>query len=301
MTAAVPAVQAEAAAASEPGRADATAGDRARQTAVTAAYALFVLAGAWATGLVARVPGLAALGAGSYRAAHEGRYGSATTLFSLSPLHPLIWPVLWAALGAYTLAQWSPSAAAAERHRRTGGAMAGALLALAAAPLAVLTPWGLEAVAWAVALLLTVRVILRLSALPSSSRVGRTAVDGGTGLLAGVLVAGLPTALAGACTAWGLAPARHVAEPACTALLLGVLVLAARLVLTGRGRMAVALGAGWTLLNLGVTRLVPPPLGALFSPWLGIPAVFGTLLLVTLAGARRTAVRQAERRAADVD
>lgn len=277
----------------------ATAADRGRQLLVTAAYALFVLAGAWGMGLFRRVPGLSSLHAGTYRGAHGGRYGAGTTVFSLFPLDLLVWPVLWVVLGVYVLHQWAPGQGGATRQRRTGRSAAGALGALALwFPLAVLVPWGLEWVAWAAALVLAVRVILRLTRLPARTRGSATATDGPLGVLLGVLLAGAPTTLAAALAAWGVDLPWFPTELVAELVLLAVLVVGARLVLTDRGRMGVALGLAGTLLCLALPRLLPSPLGAQQSAWVGQTAVFGGLLLVLVAAARRSWVHQVERDAA---
>lgn len=279
----------------EPRRA-ATAKDRRRQAGLTLAWLVFVLAGAWGLGLFGRLPGLDALDFGSYRAAHDGRYGFTTTVFSLYPLHPLVWPGLWAAVGVHVLHQWAPGQAASSRQREVGWPLAGALLAVSTwFPLAVLVPWGLEVLVWLVALALMVRVIRRLTDRPARTGAERVVTDGAAGLLAGVLLAGLPTTLGSALNAWGVALPWFPTELFATLLLLAVLVLGLHLALTDRGRMGVALGMGWTLLNLGLPRLLPPPLGAEQSAWVGLTAVFGALALVLAVAVRRSWVRQVER------
>ena len=274
----------------------ATAKDRRRQAGLTLAWLVFVLAGAWGLGLFGRLPGLDALDFGSYRAAHDGRYGFTTTVFSLYPLHPLVWPGLWAAVGVHVLHQWAPGQAASSRQREVGWPLAGALLAVSTwFPLAVLVPWGLEVLVWLVALALMVRVIRRLTDRPARTGAERVVTDGAAGLLAGVLLAGLPTTLGSALNAWGVALTWFPTELFATLLLLAVLVLGLHLALTDRGRMGVALGMGWTLLNLGLPRLLPPPLGAEQSAWVGLTAVFGALALVLAVAVRRSWVRQVER------
>ena len=54
----------------------------------------------------------------------------------------------------------------------------------------------------------------------------------------------------------------------------------------------------WTLLCLALPRLLPSPLGAQQSVWVGLAAAFGALLLVTPAAVRRPWARQIERDAA---
>ncbi len=277
----------------------ATVRDRRGQLVLTLAWAAFVLAGVWGLGLFRFVPGLDALDAGPYPAAGDGRHGSGATVFSLFPLHPVIWPVLWLLTGLHVARQWGPGQGAAPRHRRTRGPMAGALLALALwFPLAVLVPWGLESVLWLVALALMLGAVRRLGARPAAGRLARLAEDGAPGALLGTLLAGAPTALAATLHAWGVHVGRFPTELVAALVLLTLLPGAVRLVLGGRGRMGVAVGMAWTLLCLALPRLLPSPLGAQQSASVGLVAAFGALLLLTAAAVRRSWVRQIERDAA---
>ena len=273
--------------------------DRRLQLAVLAAWAAFVAAGAWGLGLLGRLPGLHALDAGSYLSAHDDRYGFAATVFSLYPLHPLIWPMLWLGLGGYAVRQALPGRGGDARDRATRGPAAGAMLAVATwFPPAALVPWGLETLVWLVALALMVRVIRRLTDRPARDRTEELCTDGVLGLFTGVLLAGAPTAVGAALQAWGVRIDWFPTALAATAVLLGVLLLGLRLALTGRGRMGLALGMAWTLLCLGLPRLLPSPLGAQQSAWVGLTAVFGGLALLLVTSVRRSRVLQAEQRAA---
>lgn len=276
-----------------------TAADRRGQALLTVVWALFVLSGAWGLGLAGRVPGLAALDAGAYPLTADGRHGPDASVFGLSPLHPAIWPVLWLLTGMYVLRQWGRGQGASPRHRRIRGAIAGALLALALwFPLAVLAPGGLDVVPWLLALVLMLRVVRRLGARPAARRVARVAEDGALGVLLGTLLAGAPTAVGAALHAWGVHVGWFPTELLALLVLVALLLAALRLVLGGRGRMGVALGMAWTLLCLALPRLLPSPLGAQQSAWVGLAAAFGALLLVTAAAVRRSWARQVERDAA---
>lgn len=276
-----------------------TAADRRGQALLTVVWALFVLSGAWGLGLAGRVPGLAALDAGAYPLTADGRHGPDASVFGLSPLHPAIWPVLWLLTGMYVLRQWGRGQGASPRHRRIRGAIAGALLALALwFPLAVLAPGGFDVVPWLLALVLMLRVVRRLGARPAARRVARVAEDGALGVLLGTLLAGAPTAVGAALHAWGVHVGWFPTELLALLVLVALLLAALRLVLGGRGRMGVALGMAWTLLCLALPRLLPSPLGAQQSVWVGLAAAFGALLLVTAAAVRRSWARQIERDAA---
>lgn len=262
-------------------------------------WALFVLSGAWGLGLAGRVPGLGALDAGAYPLTADGRHGPGASVFGLSPLHPAIWPVLWLLTGMYVLRQWGRGQGASPRHRRIRGAVAGTLLALALwFPLAVLAPGGFDVVPWLLALVLMLRVVRRLGARPAARRVARVAEDGALGVLLGTLLAGAPTAVGAALHAWGVHVDWFPTELLALLVLVALLLAALRLVLGGRGRMGVALGMAWTLLCLALPRLLPSPLGAQQSVWVGLAAAFGALLLVTAAAVRRSWARQIERDAA---
>ncbi|CVM92746.1 Uncharacterised protein [Streptococcus pneumoniae] len=276
-----------------------TAEDRRGQALLTVVWALFVLSGAWGLGLAGRVPGLGALDAGAYPLTADGRHGPGASVFGLSPLHPAIWPVLWLLTGMYVLRQWGRGQGASPRHRRIRGAVAGTLLALALwFPLAVLAPGGLDVVPWLLALVLMLGVVRRLGARPAARRVARVAEDGALGVLLGTLLAGAPTAVGAALHAWGVHVDWFPTELLALLVLVALLLAALRLVLGGRGRLGVALGMAWTLLCLALPRLLPSPLGAQQSVWVGLAAAFGALLLITAAAVRRSWARQIERDAA---
>ncbi|MBN6769118.1 hypothetical protein JRF66_11815, partial [Micrococcus luteus] len=273
-----------------------TPADRRGQALLTVVWALFVLSSAWGLGLAGRVLGLGALDAGAYPFTADGRHGPGASVFGLSPLHPAIWPVLWLLTGMYVLRQWGRGQGASPRHRRIRGAVAGTLLALALwFPLAVLAPGGLDVVPWLLALVLMLRVVRRLGARPAARRLARVAEDGALGVLLGTLLAGAPTAVGAALHAWGVHVDGFPTELLALLVLVALLLAALRLVLGGRGRMGVALGMAWTLLCLALPRLLPSPLGAQQSAWVGLAAAFGALLLVTAAAVRRSWARQVER------
>lgn len=283
--------------AEEAGRA--TGPDRLAQLGVTAAFALFVLAGAWGLGLAGLVPGLEALDAGSYRAAHDGRYRADATVLSLFFLHPAVWPALWALLGLYTLHQWAPRQGAATRQRATRWPVAAALVLTAAwFPLAVLVPWGLDCVVWLAALALMVVVLRRLTAAPARTGAARFCTDGALGTLTGVLLAAAPTTVAAALVGVGAAlpwlPTALLGTLAVWAVLLGGF----RLALEDRGRAGLALGMSWTLLCLALPRLLPAPVGSHTSAAVGLSAAFGALGLLLAVLLRRTWVRELEEDAA---
>ncbi|MGC5049684.1 hypothetical protein [Micrococcus porci] len=280
-------------------RAPATREDRRHQLELTGAWLLFVLASAWGLGLFRLVPGLRVVDQGSYTTVHGGRYAFTTSVLSLFPLHPVVWPVLWLALGVYVAHQWGPGQGAAARQRQTRRSVAGAL-ALTALwfPLAVLVPWGLEFVVWLAALALMIRVMRGLTAVPARTRAAQTCTDGVLGGFLGLLLAGAPTTLASPVAAtgvfWGWFPSALVAA----ALLWAVLLTGARLALQDRGRLGLALGMAWTLLCLALPRLLPSPLGAWQSAWVGLSAVAGGLGVLLLVVVRRTWVREIEEQAA---
>ncbi|MDK8178705.1 hypothetical protein QP726_10065, partial [Micrococcus luteus] len=106
------------------------------------------------------------------------------------------------------------------------------------------------------------------------------------------------TAVGAALHAWGVHVDWFPTELLALLVLMALLLAALRLVLGGRGRLGVALGMAWTLLCLALPRLLPSPLGAQQSAWVGLAAAFGALLLVTAAAVRRSWARQIERDAA---
>ncbi|MDO5634152.1 MAG: hypothetical protein Q4G34_04710 [Micrococcus sp.] len=275
-----------------------TRADRARQVFVTLAAGVFVLAGIWGLGIFGRVPGLSAVDAGSYWAAHAGRYQASSMVLAPFFLHALTWPLLWSGAVAYALHQWGPRQAIASRQRTTGWLAGSALLLLAAwFPVAIFLPFGVEAFAWIAAAACLFPVIHHLNLAPPRNRAEDWCTDGFLGALVGfVLVFGLTTVSA-AFHAWGL---RIPGVPGAVWSMLAVIavvVLGARLALTERGRMSIALVMGLSLFWLAVPRLLPAPLGVLQSELVGLPAIFGAFAVVLLVGTRRYRIHQEEQRA----
>ncbi len=270
-------------------------GDRARQLFVTAAAAVFMLAGAWGIGLLGRL-GIDLPGSGGYLTAHDGLYGMRTTVLSPLFLHVLTWPLLFALVGLYALHQWGPRQGYAARQRGTGWLVGLALLCLAAwFPLTILMPAGISVVAWFGALVF-VAAALRGCNLATARTAGeRFFTDGTVGALAGFLVGYAPTMVALSLHAWGVfVPGVPPSVWGLAGLLVAV-AAALRLALTERGRMSVALlfaaSMGW----LAIPRLLPAPLGAQQTELIGLPAIFAAFLVIMAAGARRYRITQAEK------
>lgn len=268
--------------------------DRARQLFVTAAAAVFVLAGAWGTGLLGRL-GIDLPGSGGYLAAHDGLYGMGTTVLSPLFLHVLTWPLLFLLVGLYALHQWGPRQGYAARQRGTGWLVGTALLCLAAwFPLAILLPAGIAVVAWCGALVFVAAALRGYNLTTARTRGERFFTDGAVGALAGFLLAFAPTMVALSLHAWGVFVPGVPPSVWGLAGLLAAVAAALRLALTERGRMSVALLFAASMVWLAIPRLLPAPLGAQQTEMVGLPAIFAAFLVILAAGARRYRITQAE-------
>lgn len=275
-------------------RGRARAADRGRQLFVTLAAGLFVLAGAWGTGLLGRL-GVSLPAGEGYLGAHDGLYGMGTTVLSPLFLHVLTWPLLFLLMGLFALHQWGPRQGYAARQRSTGWLVGAALLCLAAwFPAALLLPPGIAVVAWLGALAFVVAALRGYNLTTARTGGERFFTDGTVGALAGFLLAFTPTMVALSLHAWGVfVPGVPPAFWGLAGLLLAV-AAAMRLALTERGRMSIALLFAGSLVWLAIPRLLPAPLGAQQTELVGLPAIFAAFLVVLAAGARRYRIAQAE-------
>lgn len=275
-------------------RGRARAADRGRQLFVTLAAGLFVLAGAWGTGLLGRL-GVSLPAGEGYLGAHDGLYGMGTTVLSPLFLHVLTWPLLFLLMGLFALHQWGPRQGYAARQRSTGWLVGAALLCLAAwFPAALLLPPGIAVVAWLGALAFVVAALRGYNLTTARTGGERFFTDGTVGALAGFLLAFTPTMVALSLHAWGVfVPGVPPAFWGLAGLLLAV-AAAMRLALTERGRMSIALLFAGSLVWLAIPRLLPAPLGAQQTELVGLPATFAAFLVVLAAGARRYRIAQAE-------
>ncbi|WP_140395013.1 tryptophan-rich sensory protein [Arthrobacter sedimenti] len=257
--------------------------DTVRQSAVTLCAVACILGSA---------AGVGAFGGPSIRDAAGGLFAPDATLLAPSSSAFSIWSVIYGGLVAYTAFQWLPSQRTSERQRELGWAVAASMLLNLA--------WILSAQADHLTLSLVV-ILLLLVALVSAvrtlnehlneTRLEGALVDTPIGLYLGwVLVAAAANAAA-------FLTDRNTdlfGWKGSTWAILGiiaVLLAAAVICSTDRGRLSVAAGASWGLLWIAVERVLGEP----FAVNIAFAAALAIFLLLITAGSRRHRIDHAYR------
>ncbi|GAA4763253.1 hypothetical protein [Citricoccus nitrophenolicus] len=265
--------------------------DLARRMTVTVAYAVFVLGGVFGLGLLgedATGPWLHEL--------HEGRFRGGFSMLSMAPWHQFAWPLLWLAMGIYTVHQWLPSQAAADRQRATGWRMSGAMVLavtwFAIARTGVLL--GVELFVWLALGYLLVDCVHQLNLYTARSRAERAVTDGTIGLFTGWALIFAATNASIWLQSLGINLLWIPGSVWAVLTLVVVIWGAAFMAMTERGRITIALGLSWGLAAILVPRLV----GSMTSVWVAIVAAMGLFVVLLATENRRYRINHAEHRAA---
>ncbi|MEW1981633.1 hypothetical protein AB0333_12025 [Citricoccus sp. NPDC079358] len=265
--------------------------DLLRRVTVTAAYLAFVLGGVYGLGFLgedATGPWLHDL--------HQGRFAGGFSMLSMAFWHQLIWPVLWVALGIYTVHQWLPSQASADRQRATGWRVAAALVATVAWFVLARTGvmLGVELFVWLALGYLLVDSVHQLNLYTARSRMERAITDGMIGLFTGWALIFAATNASVWLQSLGV-NLLWIPGPVWAVLTLVVVVWGtAMMSMTERGRISIALGLSWGLAAILVPRLV----GSMTSVWVAIVAAMGLFMVLLATENRRYRINHAEHRAA---
>ncbi|TYC98413.1 tryptophan-rich sensory protein [Arthrobacter echini] len=237
--------------------------------------------------------GVGVFGGPSIADAAGGLFSPDATLLAPSSSAFSIWSLIYVGLVAYTVFQWLPSQRRSARQRRLGWTVAASMLLNLA--------WILSAQAGLLVLSLIIIMLLfftllvavrTLNAFPGSSRLEGALVDTPIGLYLGWIL------VAAAANAAALLTARNAdlfAWGGDTWAIVGiaaVLITAAVVCSTDRGRLAVAAATSWGLLWIAVERALGEP-SAIDVAFTAVLAVF---LLIITAGSRRHRVDHAYRR-----
>jgi hypothetical protein len=257
--------------------------DTVRQSTVTLCAVACVLGSA---------AGVGAFGGPSIRDAAGGLFAPDATLLAPSSSAFSIWSVIYGGLVAYTAFQWLPSQRTSERQRQLGWAVAASMLLNLA--------WILSAQADRLTLSLVVILLLLVALVsavrtlndhPTETRLEGALVDTPIGLYLGwVLVAAAANAAA-------FLTDRNTdlfGWKGSTWAILGILAIlltAAVICSTDRGRLSVAAAVSWGLLWIAVERVLGEP----FAVNIAFAAVVAIFLLLITAGSRRHRVDHAYR------
>jgi hypothetical protein len=265
--------------------------DLLRQVTVTIAWLLFVAGGIYGLGFLGEDltgPWLHDL--------YGGRFAGGYSMLSMASWSMLVWPVLWLAMGVYTLHQWMPSQAAAARQRATGWRVSGAMVAAVAWFVIARTGvmLGAELVVWLALTYLLVDSIHQLNLYTARTRVERAITDGMIGLFTGWAVIYAATNTSIWLQSLGL---NLLWIPGAVWAVLTIIVVVwatAMMAMTERGRITIALGLSWGLTAILVPRLV----GSMHSVWVAIVAAMGLFVVLLATENRRYRINHAEHRAA---
>ncbi|NUL44336.1 hypothetical protein F7P69_03900 [Cellulosimicrobium funkei] len=268
-----------------------TALDLLRRVTVTVAYLVFVLGGVYGLGFLgedAPGPWLHDL--------HQGQFAGGFSMLSMALWHQLIWPVLWVALGIYTVHQWLPSQASADRQRATGWRVAAAMVATVVWFVLVRTGvmLGVDLVVWLAVGYLLVDSVHQLNLYTARNRTERAITDGMVGLFTGWALIFAATNASVWLQSLGI-NLLWIPGPVWAVLTLVVVVWGTTMMsMTERGRISIALGLSWGLAAILVPRLV----GSMTSVWVAIVAAMGLFMVLLATENRRYRINHAEHRAA---
>ncbi|WP_104167038.1 TspO/MBR family protein [Arthrobacter sp. SX1312] len=228
--------------------------------------------------------GVGAFGGPSIRDAAGGLFAPDATLLAPSSAAFSIWSVIYVGLVAYTVFQWLPSQRRTDRQRGLGWTVAASMLLNLA--------WILSAQAGLLTLSLVVIMLLFFALLsavrtmndhPNETRLEGALVDTPIGLYLGWVLLAAAANWAAFLTATG-ADLFGWSGVAWSILgITAVLVTAAIICSTDRGRLAVAVATSWGLLWIAVERVLGEP----FAMNLAFFAVLAIFLLLITAGSRR--------------
>lgn len=231
-------------------RTQATALDRGRQVAVTAAEVFCVLGTLVGTGVIGT------------RVAESSGGALAADATHLAPAGPAfsIWSVIYLGLVAYTVFQWLPGQAAAERMRRTGWLAAVSMVLNATWLLVTQAGWIWVSVGVIIALAVTLGLLIRrLQELPHRSVADLVIVDGTFGLYLGWVAVATVANITAAAVASGIRFSDTTTQIVALVVLIVVAGLSVLLAFTLGARWTVAMASAWGLVWIAIGRLSDEP------------------------------------------
>ncbi|MEC5200583.1 hypothetical protein RCH21_002829 [Arthrobacter sp. PL16] len=258
--------------------------DVVRQTVVTMCAIACILGSA---------AGVGAFGGPSIADAAGGLFSPDATLLAPSSSAFSIWSVIYVGLVAYTVFQWLPSQRRTKRQRNLGWTVAASMLLNLA--------WILSAQAGQLTQSLVVIMLLLFALLaavrtmndyPNETRLEGALVDTPIGLYLGWVLLAAGANAAAFFTARGTNLFDWQGTSWAIAGIVVILMTAAVICSTDRGRLAVAAATSWGLLWIAVERVLGQP----FAFGVAFAAVLAIFLLLITAGSRRHRVDHEYRR-----
>lgn len=243
--------------------------------------------------IVGSAAGVGAFGGPSIRDAAGGLFSPDATLLAPSSSAFSIWSVIYAGLVAYTLFQWFPSQRRTGRQRRLGWTVAASMLLNLA--------WILSAQAGELTLSLVVIMLLffvllaavrTMNSHPTQTRLEGALVDAPIGLYLGWVLLAAGANAAAFFTAGRFDLFEWQGTTWAIVGIAAILLTAAVVCSTDRGRLAVAAATSWGLLWIAVERALGEPA----SLAVALAAALAIFLLLITAGSRRHRVDHAYRR-----
>jgi hypothetical protein len=220
--------------------------DRIQQIVVTLSYLAC---------LVGSMVGVGVFGGTPIASAAGGALASDATLLAPASAAFSIWTVVYAGLAGYTVLQWFPTPASADRQRRLRLPVAGTMLLNAAWILVVQAGWLWVSVAViAVLLALLSRVLVILMRSRASGVLERLFIDGALGVYLGWVCVATAANIAAALTSSGFDGAGIDPNWWAVAALVAVGGVGIALAVRSKGRVAVAAAIAWGLAWIAVAR-----------------------------------------------
>ena len=195
-----------------------------------------------------------------------------------------IWSVIYLGLAAYTVWQWLPAQATAERHRRIGYLAAASMLLNAGWLLVVQAGWLWVSVLVIAALVVVLGLIIaRLAASPSRSLADTVITDGTFGLYVGWVSVATAANVTATLQDAGLDPSKGVAELLTVAVLAVAAAIGVLLSRVSRGNLGIGAAMVWGISWIAIARATAAPESTVVTVGAVVAAV---LVAVAFVGAR---------------
>ncbi len=198
-----------------------------------------------------------------------------------------IWSVIYLGLAAYTVWQWLPGQATAERHRRIGYLAAASMLLNAGWLLVVQAGWLWASVLVILALVGVLGVIIsRLAGSPSRSLADTIITDGTFGLYVGWVSVATAANITATLKDAGVDPAQGTAEILTVAVLVVAGAIGVLLSRVSRGNLGIGAAMVWGISWIAIARATAEPRSTVVT--VGAIAV-AVVLVVAFVQARAAA------------